>query len=113
MNLRYVIAIVVFGLPVAIFVVRAWLYIRQRNKKSRLPVTDIPRPAGWSLQNRINELGDDLTVSLLVLLLSCGIGGAIYAIGFHLFTAIIGTMPFTIWTLIKVMKVFPSYSKHM
>ena len=112
MNLRYVIAIVIFGLPVAIFVVRAWLYIRQRNKKSRLPVTDIPRPAGWSLQKRIDELGDDLSLYLLVLLLSCGVGGVIYAIGLHLFAALIGTMPFAIWALIKLMKVFPSYSKH-
>lgn len=54
------------GLPLGILV--AWIYRCgwTRDKQSRRPFLDMPRPAGWSLQNKTEKLVDSFTETLML-----------------------------------------------
>jgi hypothetical protein len=54
--------VIVPGIPtVALLVWMKW-FIHRRDKRSRRPFEEMPRPAGWSLQNRTAALMEDFTV---------------------------------------------------
>ena len=110
MTLRHLIAIIVFGTPIFIYVIRMYLWKMARNKKSRLPVTNIPRPAGWSLQKRIGNLDDDVNSAALFLVFGSVTGAVIYLLGFHLLWAALPTLPFAIYGLCKLLKILPEYA---
>jgi hypothetical protein len=52
---------VVPGIPTAFFCGWIWLHLSKRDKRFRRPFDEMPRPAGWSLQNRMGDLMDDFT----------------------------------------------------
>lgn len=53
--------LVVPGLPLLGFI--GWLhwFVAQRDRASRRPFHEMPRPPGWSLQNRMSDLMSDFT----------------------------------------------------
>jgi len=53
------------GIPA--FVLLCWMkwFVDRREQRSRRPFDEMPRPAGWSLQNRTAELMEGFTVQLL------------------------------------------------
>jgi hypothetical protein len=65
------------GLPLAILL--AWIhwYVRKRDKQKRRPFNEMMRPAGWSLQNRIDNLMDDLDLNMFMI---WGTGGIAWAV---------------------------------
>lgn len=44
------------GIPMAVAFLWPVLWAKKRNKRSRRPFNDMPRPAGWSLQERTQDL---------------------------------------------------------
>lgn len=46
----------------------AWMkwFVHRRNKRSRRPFDEMPRPAGWSLQNRTADLMEDFTIHFML-----------------------------------------------
>jgi hypothetical protein len=65
------------GLPLAILMVWFQWYVRRRDKKKRRPFNEMTRPAGWSLQSRIEDLVTDLDLNLMMILASGGIAWAV------------------------------------
>ena len=57
--------IIVPGIPAAALSAWMWLHVRNREKRSRRPFDEMPRPAGWSLQNRTNALMEEFTMNFM------------------------------------------------
>lgn len=53
---------IVPGIPTVALLVWIKWFIHRRDKRSRRPFEEMPRPAGWSLQNRTAALMEDFTV---------------------------------------------------
>jgi len=112
MSLRHVIAIVVFGLPLAIFLFRIWLAIQKRNKTMKFPLGDVPRPAGYSLQKRLNELNDEMLYSMIMFVICSVGGGIVYVSGLSLWWSIAVASPFMVYFMLKLKKLIPQFSNY-
>jgi hypothetical protein len=58
--------VIVPGIPAAALFCWMWLFARTRDKCSRRPFDDMPRPAGWSLQNRTNDLMEKVLTNFMM-----------------------------------------------
>jgi len=72
--------IIVPGIPLAAFCGWLWWRLRKRDKSSRRPFDDMPRHAGWSLQNRTNDLLDEAMISVMAAMV---IGGAAWVLAVY------------------------------
>jgi hypothetical protein len=54
------------GLPVAVFVGWIYWFVSRRDRNSRRPFHEMPRPAGWSLQNRMTDLLGDFLIQYMI-----------------------------------------------
>ena len=68
--------LIVPGIPIAILFFWMWSWQKKRNKHSRRPFKDMPRPPGWSLQNRTEDQMTDLLFNSLMILFCGGIAWA-------------------------------------
>jgi hypothetical protein len=69
-NLGFLLLVVI--LPVALFYGWTSWWAKRRNARSRRPFKDMPRPAGWSLQSRCEDL---ISNYLMYSMLAVGAGG--------------------------------------
>lgn len=53
------------GIPTVLLLVWMKRFAHRRDQRSRRPFDEMPRPAGWSLQQRTAELMESFTVNLL------------------------------------------------
>lgn len=58
--------ILVPGVPVAAFLGWIHWFVRQRDRQSRRPFHEMPRPAGWSLQNRMTDLLGEFVIRYML-----------------------------------------------
>jgi hypothetical protein len=56
---------IVPGIPSVTLLVWTKWFVHCREKRSRRPFDEMPRPAGWSLQNRTAELMEDFMLNLM------------------------------------------------
>jgi hypothetical protein len=56
---------VVPGIPTAALCGWIWIFVNKRDKHFRRPFEEMPRPAGWSLQNRMTDLMDRAMMQLM------------------------------------------------
>ncbi len=61
--------LVVTGLPLAVFLMWITWFVRRADKVSRRPFEEMPRPAGWSLQNRTNDLMEEAFMNAMAALM--------------------------------------------
>lgn len=61
------------GIPLAVFCLWIWWFMRRLDKKSRRPFEDMPRPAGWSLQRRTNDLMEEALINAMAAMMAGGI----------------------------------------
>lgn len=67
---------VVPGIPTAALCGWIWYFANKRNKQSRRPFEEMPRPAGWSLQNRMTDLMDRAVMHLMAAFVVGGLAWA-------------------------------------
>jgi hypothetical protein len=57
--------VIVPGIPVLAFVVWLKWFVARTEERYRRPFDDMPRPAGWSLQNRTIDLMDQVLINMM------------------------------------------------
>jgi len=65
-NESFFLLILVPGIPIAAFFGWAWWFLRKVKRTSRLPFVDMPRPPGWSLQNRTTDLMFEACMGIMI-----------------------------------------------
>jgi hypothetical protein len=72
---------IVPGVPAVVLL--GWMkwFVHSRDKRSRRPFDEMPRPAGWSLQNRTADLMSDFTVNFMMAIVVAGVFWALSANG--------------------------------
>lgn len=73
--------IIVPGIPAAALC--GWMkwFVHKRDKRSRRPFDEMPRPAGWSLQNRMSDLMDDFTMCFMMAMMAGALAWALSTTG--------------------------------
>ena len=56
------------GIPLGVTLLWPFIWAKKRDKRSRRPFTDMPRPAGWSLQERTQDLLLSAVMELVILI---------------------------------------------
>lgn len=62
--------LIVPGIPIAIMFIWMFRWIKKRNKHSRRPFKDMPRPPGWSLQSRTEDLMADFLFNTMMIVIT-------------------------------------------
>ena len=110
MGLRLWIAIVVFGLPyLGLFLWMSWVW-RKRKKTMKFPLGDVPRPAGYSLQKRIDYLAEKLFMCVMWFVFSSFIGGFLFVKALALWWAVAITAPIVGCLFVRLRKTLFEYS---
>lgn len=91
-----------------------WLrwWVARRNKKSRRPFRDMPRPAGWSLQQRTEELANDLLFYLMVISFIGIMAWMLYAMTNSFATAALFGLFASVWPLLQLRKTAHRLANH-
>ena len=71
----------VLGFPIGAFVVWVTWFIKRRDRRSRRPFDEMPKPPGWSLQEKMSDLMMDFTFRLMLGVL---IGMVAWALAFSM-----------------------------
>ena len=69
--------IIVPGIPVVSLLVWLKWFVDRREKRSRRPFDDMPRPAGWSLQSRTEDLMSEFTLFFMLATMTGAIAWAL------------------------------------
>jgi hypothetical protein len=64
MSLFYL--IIVPGIPALVLLVWMKRFVSRREQRSRRPFDEMLRPAGWSLQNRMDYLMGEFTLNFMI-----------------------------------------------
>lgn len=64
--------LIVPGVPLGVLLFWIWKWVKRRDEVSRRPFKNMPRPPGWSLQSRTEDLMANL-ITLTTMLLATGV----------------------------------------
>lgn len=63
----FVYLLLVIGIPPAIFIGCMFWWYRERNRRTRVPIAMLPRPAGYSLQSRVTDRMFDFMMHMMLM----------------------------------------------
>lgn len=98
--------------PAALYMGILWLQFRKRKKFSRIPLKSIPRPPGWSLQQRISELEGKQAINVTILVGSSALGGFSYFIGDPLMFSLSICAVGSVIGIVQLYKLMPIYANY-
>lgn len=98
--------------PAVIYMGVIHLQFRKMRTLSRIPIKEIPRPPGWSLQKRVEELTDQISTYSLVLIGGNAVGGIMYLSGDGLVAGLVVSFLCTILSIYKLYRLMPSYANY-
>ncbi|MFC5051075.1 nuclease-related domain-containing protein [Rubritalea spongiae] len=105
-------AVLIAVIPWALYFGILWLQFRKRRLLSRYPLTAIPRPPGYSLQQKLSQFNEDLSVYSAVLVASGTVAGLLYWIGINIMTALVISIAGSTVAIIQLCRVLPKYANY-
>jgi len=100
------------GIPGLILCLSLWQMARARAERTRLPVTDFPRPAGWGLSKRTQDLQETVLFNLIMLLATGVIAAVLFAATSNFFNSFVVGSLGSAWFLWRIARTLPVWSDH-
>ncbi len=100
------------GLPIAGLLSWMWWWRKRRDQRSKRPFLQMPRPPGWSLQSRTEDLMSDFMLNTMMIALLGGIAWAFYVAQGNLLTSLLIAVPGSAIFLYLARKNLLCYANH-